>query len=238
VPESIESRAVSPPLPVPLPEDPLPVVQEWLDEATREAVQRHPNAMTLATVDSDGQPSARVVLLKTLSITQGFAIFHTHYGSRKGIELGASALAAAVMHWDKLGKQVRLEGTAVRSPGEESDDYFATRSWQSQLNAWVSDQSQPLSDPSDLSQRASEKARQLGLPDPMATAPREPEESAQTRLARPPFWGGYRLWFAAVELWMEGSDRFHDRVRYERSLAPLDACTFQTGSWGRRRLQP
>ena len=238
VPREHQSRAVSPPLPVPPPEDPVLVIQEWLDEATRKAVQRHPNTMTLATVDAAGRPSARVVLLKKLSVTEGFAVFHTHYGSRKGVELGRSPLAAAVMHWDELGRQVRLEGTAVPSPNEESDEYFATRSWRSQLNAWVSEQSQPLSDPSVLLQRATEKARQMGLPDPLHHGARDLEAPAQRGLGRPPFWGGYRLWFAAVELWMEGSDRFHDRLRYERSLTPLDTHTFQPGPWSSQRLQP
>ena len=213
------------------------VIQEWLDEATRKAAQRHPNAMTLATVDASGLPSARVVLVKTLSVSHGFAVFHTHYGSRKSIEMESNAAAAGVMHWDTMGRQVRLEGAAVRSPKEESDDYFASRSWRSQLNAWVSEQSQPLADPSELLDRARDKARELRLPDPISDGENEPE-TGLTPLARPPFWGGYRLWFAAVELWMEGSDRFHDRVRYERSLTPLDAHSFQTGPWTSWRLQP
>ena len=136
-----------------------------------------------------------------------------------------------------MGRQVRLEGAAVRSPQEESDDYFASRSWRSQLNAWVSEQSQPLADPSELLDRARDKARELRLPDPISDGENE-SETGLTPLARPPFWGGYRLWFAAVELWMEGSDRFHDRVRYERSLTPLDAHSFQTGPWTSWRLQP
>ena len=243
--ENFKGLAVNPSLPAPLPKDPLLVIREWLDEAINKDVQRYPNAMTLATADSFGQPSARVVLLKDLSVTQGFAVFHTHYGSRKGIELADNTLAAAVMHWDKLGKQVRFEGPTVRSPDKESDVYFATRSWGSQLNAWVSEQSQPLSDPSDLLQRAREKARQLDLPDPAESFALDSEKSKQklsecfrNPLDRPSFWGGYRLWFTAVELWMEGSDRFHDRVRYKRTLTPLDAHTFQAGPWNSQRLQP
>ena len=212
-------------------------MEDWLNDATRKAVQRHPNAMTLATVDASGQPSARVVLLKKLSVKQGFAVFHTHYGSRKSIEITNNTAAAAVMHWDTMGRQVRLEGAAVRSPKEESDEYFATRSWRSQLNAWVSEQSQPLDDPAKLLGRARDKAQDLHLPDPINDSGNEPASSL-TPLARPPFWGGYRLWFAAVELWMEGSDRFHERVRYERSLTPLDAHVFQTGPWTSQRLQP
>ena len=234
-PESFEGSVVSPRLSIPPPEDPVPVIQAWLEEADREAGQRHPNAMTLATVDAAHRPSARVVLLKTLSIHEGFAVFHTHYGSRKGVEIAANASACAVMHWDALGRQVRLEGPAVRSPGEESDAYFSTRSWRSQLNAWVSEQSRPLEDPADLLRRAKDTARARGLPDPMAGSAPQAEPAP---LARPPFWGGYRLWFAAVELWSEGTDRFHDRVRYERSLAPADAHSFLAGPWKSWRLQP
>ncbi len=229
---------MSPPLPVPPPADPVLVLEQWLAEATLKAVQHHPNAMTIATVDEAGQPSARVVLLKDLSVTHGYAVFHTHYGSRKGVELGTSDNTAAVIHWDGLGRQVRIEGPTVRSPGEESDEYFATRPWRSQLNAWVSEQSQPLNDLAELGHKAEEKAQQLGLPDPFGESDSSAHDSEPPRLARPLFWGGYRLWFAVVELWMEGTDRFHDRVRYERSLAPLDPHTFETGAWSSQRLQP
>ena len=192
--------------------------------------------MILATAEGSGRPSARVVLLKDLSLTQGYAVFHTHYRSRKSLELDGRAQAAAVMHWDSLGRQIRMEGPAVRCPKGESDAYFATRPWKSRLNAWVSEQSQPLNDPAELMQRARQKARELGLPDPGSQAPAE--EAALAALTRPAFWGGYRLWFAVVEFWTEGSDRFHDRVRYERTLAPTDAGLFRAGPWSWERLQP
>ncbi len=222
-------------LPVPPPEDPLIIVGEWFDEAVRGACQRHPNAMTLATVDSASRPSARIILLKELARIEGYATFFGHYESRKGLELEHNANAAGVLHWDKLGRQIRFEGPVVRAPKEQSDDYFATRPTGSQLNAWVSEQSRPLDDGTDLARRTREKAHELGL----AAAPDDggaPESGV--RVPRPPFWGGYRFWFAAVELWLEGEDRFHSRLRYERALTPIDAYEFAAGPWTCRRLQP
>ena len=224
------------PLPPTPPEDPVGLVRDWLAEAVEHSGQRHPNAVSLATADRNGRPSARMVLLKDLSLTHGYAVFHTNYRSRKGAELDNGAHAAAVLHWDRLGRQIRLEGPAVRCPAEESDAYFATRPWQSRLNAWVSDQSRPLKDPAELAERARRKAREFNLPDPAGAA--SPAESAAAALGRPPFWGGYRLWFMAVEFWTEGTDRFHDRVRYERTLTPAGDFSFTAGPWGWRRLQP
>ena len=222
-------------LPVSPPGDPLAIVGEWFDEAIRQAVQRHPNAMTLATVDTDSRPSARVVLIKDLSRTEGHATFYTHYESRKSIELDGNPHAAGVLHWDRLGRQVRFEGRVLRCPDDESDAYFATRPTGSQLNAWVSEQSRPLNDMDELERRTTEKAQDLGL-----TADDADGKAAQraVHIPRPPFWGGYRLWFTAVELWSEGKDRFHERLRYERALTAMDAYVFSTGPWSHQRLQP
>ncbi len=214
----------------------MQLFEGWLAEATRRSGLRHPNAFTLATADASGRPSARIVLLKDLSPTHGYAVFHTNYRSRKGLELAECADAAAVLHWDRMGRQIRVEGPVVRSPAQESDVYFATRSWQSRLNAWVSAQSQPLTGPDELVERARLKAREFNLPDPAGTD--SPSESALATLARPGFWGGYRLWFATVEFWSEGVDRFHERVRYERLLTPADDDSFSAGSWSWQRLQP
>jgi pyridoxamine 5'-phosphate oxidase len=222
-------------LPVPPPKDPLIMVGEWLDEALREACQRHPNAMTLATVDTASKPSARVVLIKELARIEGYATFYGHYQSRKGLELERNANAAGVLHWDKLGRQIRFEGPVVRAPEEESDAYFATRPTGSQLNAWVSEQSRPLENIEELARREREKAHDLGLAE-------ERDDGAApqngVRVPRPPFWGGYRFWFAAVELWLEGEDRFHGRLRYERALTPKGAFAFATTPWTCQRLQP
>ena len=127
----------------------------------------------------------------------------------------------SLAYWHELGRQVRFEGPVVRSPDSESDAYFATRPLASQINAWSSEQSRPLPDTTSLEERAARLAatRPAGLP-------------------RPEFWGGFRLWLEAIELWVEGRDRFHERVRYERRLDPRDAHTFEAGRWSWQRLQP
>ncbi|HET7609997.1 MAG TPA: pyridoxamine 5'-phosphate oxidase [Gammaproteobacteria bacterium] len=206
---------------IPPPEDPVRTASQWLGEA--EALgRRNPNAMALASVDALGRPSVRMVLLKELA-PLGYAVFYTNYGSRKGTELLATGRAAAVLYWHELGRQVRFEGPVVRSPEAESDAYFATRPTPSQINAWSSEQSRPLPDPAALEERAAQVA---------STKP------AGSGLPRPDFWGGFRLWLEAIELWVEGRDRFHERVRYERRLDARDAYTFETGRWNWQRLQP
>ena len=206
---------------IPPPEDPVRVAAQWLGEA--EALgRRNANALALATVAPDGTPSARMVLLKELA-PLGYAVFYTNYGSRKGNELLATRKAAAVLYWHELGRQVRFEGPVVRSPDAESDAYFASRPTPSQVNAWSSEQSRPLPDIAALEERA---AKIAGTKPPGQALP------------RPAFWGGFRLWLEAVELWVEGRDRFHERVRYERRLDARDAYTFETGRWSWQRLQP
>jgi pyridoxamine 5'-phosphate oxidase len=206
---------------IPPPDDPVRTVAQWLGEA--EALgRRNVNAMALASVDAAGRPSARMVLLKELA-PLGYAVFYTNYGSRKGAELLATRRAAGVLYWQELGRQVRFEGPVVRSPEAESDAYFATRPLASQINAWSSEQSRPLPDPAALEERAAKVA---------STKP------AARGLARPDFWGGFRLWLESIELWVEGRDRFHERVRYERPLEARDTYTFETGRWTWQRLQP
>jgi pyridoxamine 5'-phosphate oxidase len=197
---------------IPPPEDPVRAAAQWLGEA--EALgRRNPNALALATVDDAGRPSVRMVLLKELA-PLGYAVFYTNYGSRKAQELLTTGYGAGVLYWHELGRQVRLEGPVVRSPEAESDAYFATRPLASQVNAWSSEQSRPLPDPATLEERAAKIA---------GTKP------ADRGLPRPDFWGGFRLWLTAIELWVEGRDRFHERVRYERQLDAHDAHTFKTG---------
>lgn len=217
------------PLQSPPPVDPLPTALEWLSAAY--ALPRgNTNALALATVDRAGKPSVRMVLLKELA-PPGYAVFYTNYGSRKAGELDATGRAAGVCYWPELGRQIRFEGAVLRSPAAESDAYFATRHWRSQLNAWSSEQSRPLAEFAELERRAAERAAELGF-DP-AQGP-----SAGARVPRPPHWGGYRLWLDALELWIEGTSRFHERVRYERRLTPLGAAGFDVGKWSWQRLQP
>jgi pyridoxamine 5'-phosphate oxidase len=206
---------------MPPPEDPVRTAAQWVGEA--EALgRRNANAMALASADAAGSPSVRMVLLKELA-PLGYAVFYTNYDSRKGAELAATGRAAAVLYWHELGRQVRFEGLVVRSPAADSDRYFASRALASQVNAWSSEQSRPLADPAALEERAAKIA---------ATS------TAGQGLGRPDHWGGFRLWFEAVELWVEGENRFHERVRYERKLDARDAHSFDAGRWNWQRLQP
>lgn len=211
---------------------PLQVVELWLAQAAASGLCRNPNAMSVATVGADGRPSVRMVLLKHLAVPEGYAVFYTHYGSRKARDLEHCGWAAGALYWEDFGRQVRLEGPVLRSPPEESDAYFRSRPLDSQLNAWASAQSEPLEDMDALERRAADKAREFGVAE-LDTAP----GSERKAVPRPPNWGGYRLWCAAVELWVEGRGRFHERVRFDRELGPVENG-FRGGAWRGRRLQP
>jgi len=211
------------------------LVGQWLDEAVDRNLQPNPTSMTLATTGRDARPSARVVLIKGVNRELGFAEFHTNYGSRKARELDANGWAAGTLHWDALGRQLRLEGPVRRSPAAASDAYFATRPWRSQINAWASRQSAALADPADLEHAARQIARDFGLPDPCDASSAAAPANA---IPRPDFWGGYRFWLTAIEFWLSGRDRFHERIRYERDLRAEDSDRFTAGPWSRARLQP
>ena len=216
-------------------DDPMILVGRWLDEAAAAATQPNPSAMTLATVGAEGRASARVVLVRGLDRRRGYAEFYTNYGSRKAGDLAANAWSAGVMHWDALGRQLRFEGPVVKSPAADSDAYFSQRPWRSQINAWASRQSQTITDPAGLENRARELASRFGTPDPFGDVDALDEGAS---VPRPDFWGGYRFWFAAVEIWLSGRSRFHERVRYERSLEAIDTHSFGGGDWDHCRLQP
>jgi pyridoxamine 5'-phosphate oxidase len=179
-------------------DDPLRVFDEWFRAAGAAGVTV-PEVMTLATAGVDGQPSARMVLLKGAD-DDGF-VFYTAYESRKGRELGENARAALVFYWQPLGRQVRVEGTVERVTDEEADAYFATRPRGSQLAAWTSEQSRPIEGRDALERRYEEI-----------------ERAYEGRyVPRPPYWGGYRLRPDAIEFWQHRDNRLHDRVRYTRA---------------------
>ena len=223
-------------LPEELPDDPMQWADAWLREAIANGAQRNPNSMTLATVDAEGQPSARVVLCKDLVADPGYLVFHTNYRSRKARDLADHPKVAAVFHWDSLGRQVRIEGIAVRSPEPESDAYFATRAWGSRLGAWGSDQSAPIRSRDALIAQVKERAAELGLvlEGDTQTLAVEPPPA----LPRPPHWGGIRIWASAIELWVEGRDRIHDRAFWTRALSRVDDYSFSATAWSGTRLQP
>jgi pyridoxamine 5'-phosphate oxidase len=222
-------------LPVELPQDPMPLADSWLREATANSGVRNPNAMTLATVGSDGQPAARVVLCKLFVADPGYVVFYTNYHSRKGVELGANPRVGATFYWDSLGLQIRLEGLAVRSPAVESDDYFATRDRGSQLGAWGSDQSREIASHDALVEQIARRAAQLGV---SLDGQSQKLGDAAPPLSRPPHWGGYRIWVSRMELWVEGRNRIHDRAAWRRDLVPEDAHSFSVSPWKGTRLQP
>jgi pyridoxamine 5'-phosphate oxidase len=167
-------------LPDPLPAEPLVVVDGWLAESWKLQQQPNPNAMVVATVDPDGQPSARVVLCKAIVPQPGYVVFYTNYLSRKGRELTQNPRAAAVLHWDALHRQVRVEGPVVRAPDADSDAYFASRAWQSRLGAWASQQSEPIGSRKELQAAVAEAARRFGTPPPDATTPEGASAEATT----------------------------------------------------------
>ena len=215
------------------PDDPLPILRQWLARAAELTDRRNPHSLVLSTTGADSRPDARVVLLKRFDEQQGYLVFYTNYDSAKGRQLAGIAEACAVFHWDRLGLQARIRGPVLSSPDEESDAYFATRGWRSQLAAWSSEQSSPVSSRADLHARMNETAARFGGvgEDWYTAAPPRP-------ITRPPFWGGYRLFAHTVELWMQGEARLHDRILWSRQLTPQTQSEYQAGPWTAQRLQP
>lgn len=178
--------------------DPFDLFDAWYREA-RESEPNDSNAMTLATVSADGQPSARMVLLKGHG-PDGF-VFYTNRESRKAQDLGESARVALLFHWKSLRRQVRIEGSVRFATDAESDAYFATRARDSQLGAWASDQSRPLDARETFEARFEEaKARFEGGDVP-----------------RPPHWGGYRVTPHRIEFWQDRAHRLHERRLFTRT---------------------
>ena len=192
-------------------EDPFVLFDAWLDQATA-SEPRDPTAMTLATVDAEGMPDARMVLLKGVD-SRGF-VFFTNMDSQKGRELDAQPKAALVFHWKSLNKQVRVRGPSERVTESEADAYFATRPKQAQIGAWASQQSRPLE-----SRLAFEKAIAISA-----------AKYALGTVPRPPYWSGYRIVPVAMEFWQDRPFRLHDRIDFRRA-AP-DA------PWSKTRLYP
>ena len=187
---------------------PLAQFESWLKQAI-DAQLPEPNAMTLATVGSDGRPSTRVVLIKGVD-ARGL-VWYSNYHSRKGQDLAAHPVAALQFHWVELERVVRIEGRVERVSDAESDAYFATRPLDSRLGAWASPQSQVIGSRAVLVAQAARYAAQFALSPP-----------------RPPHWGGYRLLPDCWEFWQGRKSRLHDRLRYRLA----------DGTWVRERLAP
>jgi pyridoxamine 5'-phosphate oxidase len=222
-------------LPDPLPPNPLALAAQWLAQARSDAAQPNPDAMILATVDASGHPSARVVLCKEIDAATGFIVFYTNYQSRKGRELKMNPRAAVVFHWDHRHRQVRAEGRVEQLSDAENDAYFRSRPWQSRIGAWASQQSEPVQSRAVLGASVAAAARRFGIPygGPGTEEPRE----VSAEIPRPSHWGGYRLRVDAVELWVEGEFRIHDRASWTRT-ADLRQDIDAAATWSVSRLQP
>jgi pyridoxamine 5'-phosphate oxidase len=190
--------------------DPFDQFTAWYEQARAHAEIVEPGAMALATATAEGVPSLRTVLLRGVD-ARGFAFF-TNYESRKGRELNANPFAALLFFWDRLERQIRIEGGIERLDAAESDAYFALRPRGHRLNAWASAQSSVVPDRAFVDARLAAEARRF--------------EDAD--VPRPPFWGGYRVVPAAFEFWQGRPDRSHDRIAYVR----------EGGGWRTVRLSP
>lgn len=191
-------------------DDPIVQFARWFDDAARSGMI-DANAMNLATVDAAGQPSSRIVLLKSFN-DRGF-MFFTNYDSRKGRELEANLRVALCFHWKRLERQVRIEGTVEKTSREVSEQYFHSRPVAAQISAWVSHQSETIQSREELDAKAAELAKKFeGAPVPL-----------------PPYWGGYLVAPSVIEFWQGRVSRLHDRLEYRRDAS---------GAWQRRRLSP
>ena len=192
-----------------LDKNPFSLFESWFEEAKLSEIN-DPDAMAIASVDKDGMPSVRTVLLKEWS-EEGF-VFYTNYESRKSAELLATKKAAFVMHWKSLRRQVRVVGSVEQVPAEQSDAYFASRPRGSQIGAWASIQSRPLEKRADLAARVAEI-----------------EETYPDIVPRPPHWGGFIIRPHEMEFWADGAYRLHDRFQLKPDV---------TGAWVPQRLYP
>ncbi len=193
-----------------LADDPVAQFQLWLDEAVK-AVGEDALAMTLATAAADGEPSARVVLLR--SVDESGLAFFTNYDSAKGRDLSDNPRASLCFFWGALSRQVRVTGSVTRTSDAESDAYFAGRPHGSQLGAWASPQGQVLHNRAELESSLAGVMQRFG----------------NGVVPRPPHWGGYRVALETVEFWQGRADRLHDRLRYRRD---------DSGAWVIERLAP
>ncbi len=192
-------------------EEPFALVDAWLAEAGK-SEPNDPNAMALATVDADGLPDVRMVLLKGFD-ARGF-VFYTNEESAKGRQLAAAPKAAALFHWKSLRRQIRLRGAVTLVSDEEADAYFASRPRASRIGAWASAQSRPLESRLSLEMAIARHAARFGLGE----------------VPRPAYWRGFRLAPVAIEFWRDGAFRLHDRIAFTRAA--------QDAPWRRERLYP
>jgi pyridoxamine 5'-phosphate oxidase len=192
-------------------DDPFALFGEWLKEAEK-GEPNDPNGMALATVDGDGMPDVRMVLLKGFD-ERGF-VFYTNYESQKGREILGTMKAALLFHWKSLRRQVRVRGLVEEVSKEEADTYFASRARDSRIGAWASQQSRPLESRFALEKAVAKYAAKFAIGE----------------VPRPPYWSGFRVRPLAIEFWHDRPFRLHDRVQFNRET-PDDG-------WQKVRLYP
>jgi pyridoxamine 5'-phosphate oxidase len=205
-------------LPEPLPADPLPLMETWIAEASKAV--KTATAMALATVDADGRPAARMVICRGVDAKAGWLVFYTDRGSAKGHALAANPRASVVFHWDVFERQIRVDGPVSWAPEADSDRYWNTRPVDARIAAVASEQSLPIASRAAFLAKVEAAGRAAGA-----------------EIARPPRWGGYRVWAERVELWVGQPARAHDRAVWTRTLTSA-GDGFSGGPWSATRLQP
>lgn len=178
-------------------DDPFELAKSWMAEAEQSEIN-DPNAIALSTVDADGMPNARMVLLK--DVEDAAFVFYTNYTSKKAQEIDGAEKAAFVMHWKSLRRQIRVRGHVTKEDGPQANEYYNSRSLKSRLGAWASDQSKPLASRASLMAEVAKVTAKMGA-----------------NPTRPPFWGGYRITPIEIEFWADGEFRLHNRFRWTRS---------------------
>ena len=212
-------------------QNPLLLLQSWLNEAMELDLQPNPDSMAIATSNSQGLPNVRMVLCKEINTEEGYVVFYTNYDSVKSMEIKENPKCSALFHWDKLGYQIRIRGEILQSTDKENDAYFASRHLGSQVGAWASNQSNPVEDRQALDDQFRKILDRFNLTSESITR-------NEQKIPRPPHWGGYRLWIEEIEFWLNQKDRLHDRLHFRRTLTISNEGIEAEKNWTVKRLQP
>ena len=212
-------------------QNPLLLLQSWLNESMELDLQPNPDTMAIATSNSQGLPNVRMVLCKEINTEEGYVVFYTNYNSVKSMEIMENPKCSALFHWDELGYQIRIRGEILQSPDEENDAYFASRHLGSQVGAWASNQSDPVVDRQALDDQFRKILDRFNLTNESITR-------NEQKIPRPPHWGGYRLWIEEIEFWLNQKDRLHDRLHFRRALNISSEGIETEKKWTVKRLQP